>query len=169
MRIFVLEDDLWRQKTLTEHYLSSADEITMINSCREGYQFNPPYDLILLDHDLGGRQLEQHEDCGLTFVRQMKRYFEAYQDAGAVVIHSYNFDGAKAMAAELEGLPNIHVAPFGGPEFNRLMGDIRFEWEKRKYGSKKMPKPSPASPVFIDENGNFATTTNSTANRILGR
>lgn len=76
-----------------------------------------PYDVVLLDHDLGGRQMEDHEDCGLTFVKLIKDRLPLDQWVG---IHSLNPGGAERMAQEI---PNHQVAivPFGSAGFKRLL------------------------------------------------
>ena len=64
MKVFILEDDPYRIVKFRD--LLKGHDLTIIDSCTKVEEFKPPYDLILLDHDLGGRQLEDHEDCGLT-------------------------------------------------------------------------------------------------------
>lgn len=117
MKVFILEDDPQRMLYLRE-LLYGAD-ITHIDSCREAGKFQPPYDLILLDHDLGGRQLQEHEDCGTTFARLVKNKINP--DA-TVVIHSYNHDGAQRMWDILEH--HAHIAPFRGREFNTILQQV---------------------------------------------
>ena len=124
MRIFMLEDDHWRRHCLMD-WLRPDDEVTIIESCRQRDKFDPPYDLILLDHDLGGRQLEGHEDCGLTFVRDAMFELQEDNGRGMIIIHSYNPDGARNMANALAPRPNVHIAPFGGVQFRRLLTAAR--------------------------------------------
>lgn len=116
MNICILEDDPQRV-TLLQQKLEGHD-LTVLNSCAQiDSKFKPPYDLYLLDHDLGGRQMEAHEDCGLTFVRLVG---DRTGDS-PVIIHSYNQDGAKAMALHLKELvipmKEIWVLPFGSAKF----------------------------------------------------
>lgn len=67
MRIFVLEDNaariMWFERRFQGHDVTYADSCTQID------RFQPPYDLICLDHDLGGRQMSEHEDNGEAFVK----------------------------------------------------------------------------------------------------
>jgi hypothetical protein len=87
----------------------------VIDSCAREAAFNPPYDLILLDHDLGGRQMEEHEDCGLTFVNRVR---DKFTPDDIIILHSYNPVGAANMAAVLRGVAGeVLVAPFGGATF----------------------------------------------------
>lgn len=50
MKVFILEDDPERMRVLRQ-ILPTAD-ITHILSCTQEQEFQPPYDVILLDHDL---------------------------------------------------------------------------------------------------------------------
>ena len=115
MRIFILEDDHARILTLRERLFNH--NLTIINSCIEVDKFQPPYDLLLLDHDLGGRQLEGHEDCGLTFVRLVKPRLSSVVP---IIIHSYNPVGAADMMNELEGF-HVAWAPFMGSTFKAAL------------------------------------------------
>jgi hypothetical protein len=122
MKIFILEDDDYRMVTLEKLDAMKGAEITRIVSCAEVEKFQPPYDLILLDHDLGGRQLEEHEDNGLAFVKLIKDKIPA---GSRVIVHSYNYDGAMNMitvlAADADPDIDIHYEPFMGLGFiNRL-------------------------------------------------
>lgn len=107
MRVFVLEDDSNRVMSLFK-WLPNGVDWDIIDTCEKADRFNPPYDLILLDHDLGGRQFEKHEDCGLTFVKLIK---DKIPDNAAIILHSYNHAGAQNMLAALED--RASVIPFG--------------------------------------------------------
>lgn len=118
MRVFILEDDQTRMQTLRARLLNH--EVTHIASCRDHAKFAPPYDLILLDHDLGGRQYTKHEDCGTTFCQLIKGRINRHLPQ-TVVIHSYNHVGAKRMQQELGfGI----YAPFGGIEFDAILRGV---------------------------------------------
>ena len=67
MRCFVLEDDPERVRRFTEWFHGKSIDWTCIHTCEQEYEFKPPYDYIFLDHDLGGRQMSDHEDSGSTF------------------------------------------------------------------------------------------------------
>jgi len=119
MRVFVLEDNPVRIARLKQ-WLPEWADLTVISSCTEADTFDPVYDLILLDHDLGGRQMEEHEDCGLTFVQQMKdRLRTGYRYT--IVYHSFNPDGAKRMEEHMRcGM----IAPFGSVVFKRILTEV---------------------------------------------
>lgn len=128
MRVFALEDDPDRIRQLCE-WLAGTDWVC-IQSCIREDEFEPPYDLILLDYDLGGRQMgkawgrsqevAEAEDSGLTFVRLVK---DKINPEAEIVIHSYNPEGAKAMQAALKPLESRRV-PFG-PAIKRLIEQFR--------------------------------------------
>lgn len=118
MKVFILEDDMFRLKILAERLYADHDcDVAM--SCSEIDKFKGPYDLILLDHDLGGRQMDQHEDCGATFVKLLGDKIK--ESRATVVFHSYNPTGASNMRAIVgHGL----IAPFGGTMFNRAIDEV---------------------------------------------
>ena|SRR3990167_5298570 len=124
MRIFILEDDDHRIKLLQE--ILHRHSLTVIGSCLDAGQFDPPYDLVLLDHDLGGRQLLEHEDCGLTFVRMVKDRISKHTP---VIVHSYNNSGAEAMLQELDS-PMAVYAPFMGSQFVTILEMILAQYRK---------------------------------------
>lgn len=116
MKVFILEDDPERIRWFREYFFN--DEVTFIESCKQADQFKPPYDLILLDHDLGGRQLEDHEDSGTTFATLIK---DKLEDCPFIIIHSYNAVGAGRMRAVLG---RGYYAPFHGDMFHDLLAVI---------------------------------------------
>lgn len=118
MRVFILEDDVRRiQHLLT---LLRGCDITLITSCEYADKFQPPYDLVLLDHDLGGRQMEEHEDCGTKFLELVMDRIPANQ---LIVIHSFNAPAAWRMGTMLErdGKTQTYIAPFKSELFNRIL------------------------------------------------
>lgn len=121
MKIFILEDDEQRIDLLL--VMLAGHELTVARSCTDVAKFQPPYDLLLLDYDLGGRQMVEHPDCGLTFVRLIKDKLKG-RSMGAIV-HSYNPDGARSMVRELlEVGVFVVAAPFMGPEFLKLLETV---------------------------------------------
>ena len=125
MRVFILEDDPDRIMLLREaafnHDAVFTESCLGPNGAIEVYareSAKAPFDLLLLDHDLGGRTFvdSNEEDTGAAFVRRLP-------DGGPttipylpdVVIHSYNADGAKNMLATLreKGYRRSIYVPFG--------------------------------------------------------
>lgn len=124
MKIFILEDDLGRIQQM-EKWLRGHD-ITQVESCAAITAFQPPYDLILLDHDLGGRQLSDHEDNGEQFAKLIVDTF-GKQDRPEthVIVHSFNPSGAYAIGRTMsEAGYNVILAPFGFPEFRQALATI---------------------------------------------
>lgn len=115
MNIFILEDDALRMQWFRERLLNH--DITHADSCTQIERFQPPYDLIFLDHDLGGRQLEDHEDNGAAFAKLIA---ESVNADAVVIIHSYNSAGAQNIQLTL-GLPTTIYAPFRGVQFTQLV------------------------------------------------
>lgn len=118
--IFILEDDPARIMWFLERF--HGYEVTLAESCTQLDLFTGPYDLVCLDHDLGGRQLEDHEDDGAAFAAGIKdKIGDAY-----VVIHSFNSDGARDIANVLPqpSSPDkvqVYIAPFQGRTFHALL------------------------------------------------
>lgn len=119
MKVFILEDDPIRIGQFMEWL--RGDDITCADSCTQAYKFEPPYDLIFLDHDLGGRQLEEHEDDGLAFVRLIK---DQINPDALVVIHSYNPDGALRMFDELFDYGVLTLRQPFGPKLKDIIAGV---------------------------------------------
>ncbi len=114
MKIFILEDDPMRISQLIK--VLGGHDLTIIDTCRDADLFQPPYDLVLLDHDLGSRQLEEHEDSGTAFAELIK---DRMPHGTPYICHSYNPAGAFRMWSTLGASGTI--APFGGAQFwNRI-------------------------------------------------
>lgn len=121
MRVFILEDDPDRIRLFAEWL--KDDDWECIHTCERAHLFKPPYDLVLLDHDLGGRQMQEHEDCGLTFCGLVG---DKLNHGAYVIAHSWNPDGAKAMLHTLydQGHRLLQTQPFG-PTLARLIQERR--------------------------------------------
>lgn len=116
MKIFTLEDDplrilklydFFKSKGVKETDMAWAASMWQVDRFGEGANM---FDLVLLDHDLGGRRLLEAEDTGLNF---LKMILDQIGDA-LVVIHSHNPEGAKAMH---DLYPQAVVAPYNEPKF----------------------------------------------------
>jgi CheY-like chemotaxis protein len=109
MNIFILEDDPIRiekfESMLSKHKLtittSAAEAIKLINANK--------YDYLLLDHDLGGKQMvdSRDENTGYAVAKAIKNSPNADTKA---IIHSFNPIGAGNMKAIL---PHAKRMPFG--------------------------------------------------------
>jgi hypothetical protein len=117
MRVFILEDDLTRvilfREALMRHDVTHAESLTEAVEMYRG-----PYDLLLLDHDLGGEVFvdSEKEDTGAGFCRWVSG------EPTTVLIHSYNAPGAAQMNVTLveKGWANVGYVPFGLRLLNHL-------------------------------------------------
>jgi len=82
------------------------------------------FDLVLLDHDLGGEIFcdSDREDCGMEVVRWLKANGGTH---GAFIVHTMNPVAATAMYFELQTM-GYHVAqaPFGSSAFYATLQDM---------------------------------------------
>lgn len=115
MKIFILEDDNLRIDQFKRNRIGSeltvtdqADEALEILAARE-------FDVIYLDHDLGGEvMVEADPDCN-TGSRVAKHFHRCLINKDArIFIHSLNTPAAKSMKLQLErhGCTRVKLAPF---------------------------------------------------------
>jgi len=121
LKVFILEDDPKRLISLRK--MLEGHDLHYAKSCNDVTRFEPPYDLILLDHDLGGRQMEQHEDCGLTFIKLIK---DKINPEATIVYHSYNYWGAKQMYEEMNC--RGYKAPYMWRDFIMIIDKMKY-WD----------------------------------------
>lgn len=98
MRIFILEDDFNRINMFID--AMSTHDVTIRTSVEGAiHAYAPPYDLVLLDHDLGGEQMvDPSSVTGLGFAKWLAENAEPIE----TYIHSYNPVGADAMMSVLQ-------------------------------------------------------------------
>ncbi len=97
-RVLFLDDDPWRHKLVRPHmkYEATYTAADCIRLLAEGH-----YDVVFLDHDLGGMQMvesEGPEETGYTVANRMEANRPS---AGLVVVHSLNPVGRANMLALL--------------------------------------------------------------------
>jgi hypothetical protein len=104
MKIFILEDD----ENRISLFLTAAKEhdVTLCTSCERAIKmWNPPYDLVLLDHDLAPEHYQaldgDHESTGLTFCKWLVENKPEDSDNLAFIVHSWNPYGGKRMVQVL--------------------------------------------------------------------
>lgn len=132
MRIFVLEDKPERIITFHDAFKPVGSILVdYIQTANLWAEFDPPYDYVFLDHDLGGREGERHEDCGLTFLMQTQRRLETMAkwdaDGVEIILHTYNSDAAGRMLEYLAAkVPTLSAKwmPFMGEEFKAKIAEI---------------------------------------------
>lgn len=126
-RIFILEDDPARI-TAFKFAIDGKAEVTVAQWVHGQYgaieSYKPPYDLLLLDHDLGGQTFvdSSEENTGAGFVRWLGKAPET--DRPDIIIHSWNPDGGRAMARELvqNGWTNVVRFAFDAKLLEWLQG-----------------------------------------------
>lgn len=99
-KIFILEDDTERINLFIETL--QGHDLTICTDYEAGTKkWEPPYDLVLLDHDLGGSVfVDSHGDVptGYHFVKFMG---EASSSKIPVIVHSWNGGGTLNMLSLL--------------------------------------------------------------------
>jgi len=128
MKILFLDDDINRRRLFREsckdHDLSEVETSDDAIKFLEKYS---PYDLVSLDHDLGGQvYVASDEKSGYhvaLYISQMSKD----KLPKKVIIHSYNFVGAKKMFDVLRDIVDVVYEPFNmrkDNELNRLFKQI---------------------------------------------
>lgn len=103
MRVFILEDDQVRHIGFMGALI--GHEVTLCDSVLKAKEaFKPPYDVILLDHDLGGQQMvdSTEDNTGYQFCVFLTEHNNWSLDISIAVVHSYNPEGAMKMCAMLK-------------------------------------------------------------------
>jgi len=117
MHIFVLEDDPNRvarfKRELIGHAVEFTEHVSKANMLLDGEKF----DLLFLDHDLGGEIFVDHtkEETGYHVAQHIPRTQNKNTPA---VVHSCNMVGAKNMSNYLE---NCVCIPFFQLNFERIL------------------------------------------------
>lgn len=121
MRVFILEDDKNRIGAFLHAGIGLDLTICKWLEGKHGAfeKFKPPYDLILLDHDLGGMQMlpsDGIEETGYKFCKWFVSLIVPPVDRDTrIIIHSYNAGGANNMHSLLErsGFNRVYIQPYG--------------------------------------------------------
>lgn len=96
MKVFILEDSQHRidffKETMSKHKLFVAKDV---EKAKDVFEKNKPFDLIMLDHDLGGRVFvnPREENTGYQFAKFLKNQ----NNKTLIVIHSSNVNAAALM------------------------------------------------------------------------
>jgi CheY-like chemotaxis protein len=118
-RILFLDDDKRRIHEFYKRLISAGTDITILETaeaCIAELQ-NERFDLVLLDHDLGGEIYcdSSREDCGMEVVRWLKKNGGPHD---TYIVHTMNATAAAAMYIDLSALGyRVAQAEFGSPEF----------------------------------------------------
>ena len=113
MKIFILEDSQERIDWIRRNFNFGDIDIAM-DMC-EIDNYKGGYDLLMLDHDLGNRQMVDisDENTGYEFCKWLVK--SKQNNEADIVIHSHNPCGANAMKNYLieHGFKNVLELPFG--------------------------------------------------------
>ena len=111
-KIFILEDDWYRIRQFEQAGIG-LDLTLAISMDKAKSLWNPPYDILLLDHDLGDRQMVDGSDVNTG--SEFCRWVPVGDVPRHVLIHSYNRAGALNMQSMLVCKHEIDatILPFG--------------------------------------------------------
>ena len=121
-KTFILEDSHNRMVLFYE--ILGSDSITAAKTVRKAREkYDPPYDLMLLDHDLADEDYarpEKEDGTGTEFVRWLVASQDP-QQVTKVIIHSFNHAGRERMFRDLsEAGWDVANIPFGLTLLDRL-------------------------------------------------
>lgn len=109
MNIFILEDNEERIKIFNKYFIDhNIFTANSVNSAKEVIKKNKKWDVIFLDHDLGGQIYvnSYEENTGYRFAQYIKENKIKYNQ---LIIHSMNIAGANNIKSILkDGL----IVPF---------------------------------------------------------
>jgi hypothetical protein len=126
VRFFVLEDHPYRVEAF-KAVLHDRDVTYAIAVDDAVFAFTPPYDVILLDHDLGGEELvdSNEPNTGYQFAKWLIEHQSRLKDTAIVIVHSWNPDGTNNIAWALKNAGwNVMIKPYGAPLL-RLLPSIQ--------------------------------------------
>lgn len=140
-RVLFLDDDMRRTDEFRYRMRSAKCELVTVTTSLECIERlgERGYDLVLLDHDLGGETFvdSDREDCGMEVVRWLKANRGAH---GVFVVHSMNAVAAASMYFELSGAGYaVHQAVFGSPEFFAHVHAVLGVERSRRANERKGP------------------------------
>jgi hypothetical protein len=94
--MIVLEDDPNRHRFFARFH--GARITTTVEACRAAIKESEPVDLLCLDHDLGGKILEDATDTAMPLVEWL---VSTQPEIGCILIHSCNAPAAERMESKL--------------------------------------------------------------------
>lgn len=113
MKVLFLDDDPNRRRYargfFAGHELSEAETAEQAINLLKKYS---PYDLVMLDHDLGGRTFVPSDEVSGFHVAQFIAGMDESLLPKEVLVHSYNFAGADRMVKVLRGTVPVEYRPF---------------------------------------------------------
>ncbi len=114
MKVLFLDDDKDRMKEAEIKFVE--DELTKVETVEQAIEMleqNSPYDLVSLDHDLGGEIFCPSDEVSGFAVAKFISQMTKDKLHERVVVHSFNPDGARNMMDVLQGIVPIEQQAFG--------------------------------------------------------
>ncbi len=118
MRVFILEDDPSRIRRFKRALI--GNDLTISDNVPDAIaKYNGPYDVVCLDHDLGGEVFvpSEHPNTGYAFSKWLA---DSSDDQSPVIVHSMNQAGATRMVGRLGERRSVWE-PFGEDLLNHLV------------------------------------------------
>lgn len=120
MKILFLDDDYQRIKRIKEQCI--GHELHIVTTAQDAIAAlgsGIVFDVVSLDHDLGGQQMVSSGDGTgyevAVFISQMD------VPPQRVILHTFNPDGAKAMYYRLSHVPELAIAQFGTSRYQKVL------------------------------------------------
>jgi len=113
MKVFILEDNDERIKQFEDLLTPAGYYLTIAKSVAEAIQkYSPPYDILYLDHDLGGEVMVDSEkpNTGYQFAKWLVAN-DVDLIRRRIVLHSMNPAGVRNMKSQLP-LSSVSEIPF---------------------------------------------------------
>lgn len=117
-KIFLIEDDVLRIDWFKRE-LGIGNELTVAIDIDQAIErFNPPYDVMFFDHDLGGRQMVDSTDIntGYQFAKHIVNdpLLKMLTKSTPILIHSLNVFGAGNIFSLFEDheYEEVHILPY---------------------------------------------------------
>ena len=115
MKILFLDDDRGRIALAREAYNGFGIQLSIAETAEQAIRMlkkYSPYDLVSLDHDLGGEAFVPSDERSGHAVAKFIATMSKDKMPKQVVIHSYNPAGAQNMLAELIDIVPVVKRPF---------------------------------------------------------
>lgn len=117
MRVLFLDDSADRIAA-AQRMFCEAEFVSVTTTQAAIEQFNraEPWYLVMLDHDLGAKTVDDQEDCGMRLVAWM---IANLPDIQMVIIHSWNIPAAQQMTVMLQAVGyDVLQCPFSPNMFD---------------------------------------------------
>ena len=121
MKYLFLDDDPHRHRQFIQYTIGISKVMTATPSeAIAALTENDPFDVVCLDHDLGGKVYQPSDENSGFAVCQFLATLPADRLPKKIIIHSFNPEGAKKMRNELYEIGHIvpvTIAAFGTDDF----------------------------------------------------